>query len=179
MRIPELLPASLVSASALVLPATSLAGYPTVEEAQRLLCNGQSLSPLDLTLTGEQAREIERLSGDKVRERKLRVWRTGKGGYFFVDRVRGKHEWIVYAAALDRSGHVVGVEILDYRETYGYEVGRKEWQAQFRGKSVAENSMVFDKDIRNISGATISCRNMTRGLRRLSAICRIALASGS
>lgn len=169
MRIPELISLGLIATSAIVTPASALdTKYPTVEEAQRILCAGQSLTPLKLTLDKTLAKQIEKASGDKVRHNELHVWKTSKGGAFFVDRVRGKHEWITYAVALDSSGRVTGMEILEYLETYGYQVGNKKWQAQFHGKNATGAQLEFDEDIKNISGATISCRNITRGVRRLS-----------
>jgi Na+-transporting NADH:ubiquinone oxidoreductase subunit NqrC len=83
-----------------------------------------------------------------------------------VDEVIGKHEFITYALALANSGAVKGVEILTYRETYGHEVKLPKWRAQFLGKTVAA-PVKIDSDIRNISGATLSCVHVTEGVRRL------------
>src|SRR5215207_8767180 len=40
-------------------------------------------------------------------------------GWFIVDEVVGKHEFITYATAIAPDRSVLGVEILVYRETYG------------------------------------------------------------
>jgi len=169
MRIPQLHTLGLIGGATVSLTAPAFAEqYLTVEQAQTILCRGQSLKALDLTLTDAQAKQIEALSGDKVRERTLKVWRMGNHGVFFVDHVPGKNETITYAAAFDATGKVLGVEILDYRETYGGQIRNDKWRGQFAGKSVRAGQIEFDKDIKNISGATISCRNVTRGMRRLS-----------
>ena len=91
-----------------------------------------------------------------------------------MDEVLGKHEFITYAAALDASGAVLGVEIMDYRETYGYQVRDAQWRKQFAGKTV-RSPLKLDDDIKNISGATLSSRHVTDGVKRLLATHAIAL----
>lgn len=49
-------------------------------------------------------------------------------GRVYLEDVIGKHEFITYAAGVDRSGAVAGVEIIEYRETWGYEVRRPDWR---------------------------------------------------
>ena len=83
-----------------------------------------------------------------------------------VDEVLGKHELITFALALDRQGRVVGIEILDYRESHGGEIRDPRWRAQFAGKS-SRDPLQLDRDIRNISGATLSCRHITDGVKHL------------
>ena len=97
--------------------------------------------------------------------------RRGGGtlGYLYVDEVLGKQLYITYAVAIGPDGEVLGVEILEYRETHGYEVRNTRWLAQFAGKD-AGSTLELDRDIRNISGATLSCRHVTQGVRRLLAI---------
>jgi len=101
-----------------------------------------------------------------VRQPEFKAWRTPTGGWFLVDQVIGKHEFITYAVALTAEGAVAGLEILDYRETYGGEVRNEKWRAQFAGKT-AVAPLKLDHDIKNISGATLSCRNLTDGVKRL------------
>lgn len=92
-----------------------------------------------------------------------------------VDRVIGKHEYITYALALTSEGVVSGLEILDYRETYGGEIRNAAWRRQFAGKRPAQRLML-GQDIRNISGATLSSRHVTDGVRRLLATYQLLLA---
>jgi Na+-translocating ferredoxin:NAD+ oxidoreductase RnfG subunit len=99
---------------------------------------------------------------------------SGGAGWFIVDEVLGKHEYITYALGLSVSGAVKQIEILDYRETYGYEVREASWREQFVGKTT-QNSLKLDGDIRNISGATLSSRHITEGVRRLLATYEVAL----
>ena len=95
-------------------------------------------------------------------------------GHLIVDEVYGKHEFITYAAAIDANGAVLGIEIMDYRETHGGQVREAGWREQFRGKR-SSDALELDVDIVNISGATMSCKHVTEGVRRLLALYDIAL----
>lgn len=149
--------------------------YLTVEQAQALLFPGARFSPDFRTLTDPQADTIERDSGVNVRNRQLRVWRVSTGGWFFADDVVGKHDFIPFALGLDRAGHVVGIEILEYRESYGYEVRDPRWRAQFAGKQHGA-ALKLEGDIQNISGATLSSRHITDGIKRLLSTYALVLA---
>jgi Na+-translocating ferredoxin:NAD+ oxidoreductase RnfG subunit len=148
--------------------------YLTVEQAQQVIFPGASFAPLKMTLTAEQQKNIESRSGVRVRSRELRVWKVSGGGWFMVDEVLGKHEYITYALGLSANGAVKQIEVLDYRETYGYQVREASWRQQFVGKT-AGAPLRLDGDIRNISGATLSSRHVTEGVRRLLATYEIAL----
>jgi Na+-transporting NADH:ubiquinone oxidoreductase subunit NqrC len=70
---------------------------------------------------------------------------------------------------------VKDVEILDYRETYGDQVRHPEWRAQFVGRRHGAKLKLTD-DIKNISGATLSCLHVTDGVKRLLATHALVLA---
>lgn len=89
-------------------------------------------------------------------------------GLFVVDHVVGKHLYIDYAVALDPAGHVMRVDILQYRESYGGEVREAGWLAQFVGKT-SSSPLKVGGDIRNISGATLSSLHVTEGVKRILA----------
>jgi Na+-transporting NADH:ubiquinone oxidoreductase subunit NqrC len=148
--------------------------YLTVEQAQQAMLPGEALSPVKVVLTAEQRKAVEKAAGNRVRRAELAAWRSANGAWFLVDEVIGKHEFITYAVAIDREGAVLGVEVLDYRETYGGEVRDPAWRAQFRGKTSA-SPLELGEEIRNISGATLSSRNLTNGVRRLLATHELVL----
>ncbi|MBC8324820.1 MAG: FMN-binding protein [Verrucomicrobia subdivision 3 bacterium] len=87
-------------------------------------------------------------------------------GAVIIDRVKGKHEAIDFAVALDAVGKVRCIEILEYRESIGDEVRRAGWRNQFQAKD-NRSKLKLNDDIANIAGATISCRNVTEGVRRV------------
>ena len=101
-----------------------------------------------------------------------RAWKAQAGdrvlGTFVVDHVIGKHLYIDYSVALAPGGRVHKVDILQYRESYGGEVREASWLAQFVGKTAA-SPLKVGSDIRNISGATLSCLHVTEGVRRILA----------
>jgi hypothetical protein len=148
--------------------------YLSVEEAQQSLFPGETLAPSPVVLTSEQVKAIEDASGVRVRNRELKLWRAPTGGIFIVDQVLGKHELIAWALALEPDGSVRGIEILEYRETYGYQVRRETWRAQFRGKKYGA-PLRLDRDVKNITGATLSCRHIADGVRRLLATHELVL----
>ena len=100
------------------------------------------------------------------------TWKAQAGdkllGLFVVDHVIGKHLYIDYAVALDPTGRVMRVEILQYRESYGGEVREPGWLSQFVGKT-SGSPLKVGGDIRNISGATLSSLHVTEGVKRILA----------
>lgn len=153
--------------------------YLTLEDAQKACFpKGTKFTSAPVNLTPTQVKAIEEASGIEVLSREQRVWKVMKNsefdGWFIVDEVIGKHEWITYALALKPDGVVQSVEIMDYRESYGYQIRNADWRHQFVGKKKDSKLRLHD-DIRNISGATLSCRHVTEGVRRLLAFYEVAL----
>ena len=142
--------------------------YMSVEQAQALMFPGASFTPDFRTLTDEQAAAIEKASDTNVLSRQAKIWRVSTGGWFIADEVVGKHEFIPFALALDDKGAVKSIEILEYRESYGGEIRDPKWRAQFTGKDKSA-TLRLTKDIQNISGATLSSKHITDGVRRLIA----------
>lgn len=97
---------------------------------------------------------------------KAGVFRASSGGIVVIDRVLGKHEYIKYAVGITAGGTVKHIEILEYNESYGYEVREASWRSQFAGKN-ASSPLQLNVDIKNISGATLSCKHITDGVRRI------------
>ena len=129
-------------------------------------------------LTAEQAQQALFPAGTRfvsraLAEKRTEAWEALQGGrragWFFVDRVIGKHELITYALAIGADGAVRGIEILDYRESRGGEIRDAAWRRQFVGKKPGDE-LRAGADIRNISGATLSCRHVTEGVKRLLAV---------
>jgi Na+-translocating ferredoxin:NAD+ oxidoreductase RnfG subunit len=161
-----------IAASALHLPAYA-AHYMTVEQAQKQLYpEADRFEDRTLRLSEAEKAEVEKRSGVNVRLLEQKVWRAWKGqeflGYFILDEVYGKHEFITYSVALTRQGKVQQIEILDYRESYGGEVRNPAWLKQFYGKD-NNATLQLNRDVINISGATLSCKHVTDGVRRLLA----------
>ena len=164
----------LPSVAIVAVPSAHATQYMTVEQAQQAIFPGASFTPAFVTITDQQRKEIERRTDVNVRLREQRVWRVSTGGFFILDEVIGKHEFITYAIGLNGDGSVHQIEIMDYRESYGYEIRNAEWRRQFVGRRAGDR-LKFDDDIKNISGATLSCRHITEGVKRVLAFYEVAL----
>src|ERR1051325_7938416 len=160
--------------SALVAPSTFAVQYLTVDQAQRAIFPGKSLVSAPVKLSAAQRKAIAQASGVRVLHDDQQVWRVSGGGWFIVDEVVGKHEFITYAVGLNTNGSVKQIEVMDYRETYGGEIRNEKWRAQFVGKT-SQSQLKLKRDIKNISGATLSCRHVTDGVKRLLAFYEVAL----
>jgi Na+-translocating ferredoxin:NAD+ oxidoreductase RnfG subunit len=171
----------LAAPSALVLTAQPARAvqYLDVEAAQRaLFADATRLEPVPISLSEEQRKAIQKASGTRTPIPVDKVWRAWRDddllGWFIVDEVYGKHEFITYAAGIDASGAVAGIEIMDYRETHGGQVREPSWRRHFHGKR-SSDTIELDEDIPNISGATMSCKHITEGMRRLLTLYDVAL----
>jgi Na+-translocating ferredoxin:NAD+ oxidoreductase RnfG subunit len=148
--------------------------YFTVEQAQQAIFPGEKLATAFVTLSDEQLLQIKKLSDGNVNGKEIKAWKAAGGGWFFVDEVLGKHEQITYALALNADGSIRKIEIMDYRESRGYEIRTPGWRKQFVGKTIRD-PLQLNQDIGNISGATLSCKHITDGVKRLLAIYVVAL----
>src|SRR3984893_18217187 len=147
--------------------------YLTIEQAQKLAFPAATrFAEAHVVFKPSDVAAIEQRSGEKVRTRGQQVWRALVDdrlvGFFIVDYVIGKHLVIDYAVALEPDGRVRLVEIMEYRESYGGEINSGSWLGQFDGKTSGDPLQV-DRDIRNISGATLSSHHVTEGIKRVLA----------
>jgi len=169
-------PAIVISAGAIPCYATT---YLTAAQAQKVCFpEATSFRPADIKLTPQQVKAIEKDSGVRVRLDSQKVWRAMTGdkslGWLIADEVLGKHEFINWVLALNADGSVKQIEILDYRETYGYQIRDEKWREQFCGKGHGAK-LKLDEDIKNVSGATLSCRHITDGVKRLLSFYEVVL----
>ncbi|MBI1869572.1 MAG: FMN-binding protein [Chlamydiae bacterium] len=149
--------------------------YLTIEQAKQVIFPDETLTNISFVLTDAQCKEILKKSGISVRRKEVKAWRTSQGDYLIVDEVLGKHEYITYAVGINYDGGVRQIEIMDYRETYGYQIKNKDWRDQFVGKK-SNDPFKLNQDIKNISGATLSCRHVADGVKRVLALYELVLS---
>ncbi|MBM3878397.1 MAG: FMN-binding protein [Verrucomicrobia bacterium] len=147
--------------------------FLTVSEAQKICFpEADSFEAQVVRFTPEQIRSVERRSRTAVLNKGNRIWLARDEGrlvgVLVLDYVLGKHELIDYVVGLSPAGAVQTVEVLAYRESYGGQIRDSAWRAQFQGKTSAA-PLRLHEDIYNISGATLSCRHVTEGVRRVVA----------
>ena len=107
---------------------------------------------------------VDTLSVDTARV--LRISKAGALlGFAQVRNVKGKDQPITFLVAIDSANPLKDIDVLVYREPYGGEVAYEPWRKQFRGKT-STAPLEVGKDIRNVSGATISSHSVTLGVRK-------------
>ena len=163
---------SVIPLAVAAVPAPAYAvQYATAEQVMRSAFPGaDAFEPLRVSLTGAELRDIDAAAPAPTAAREPRAWLASSGGKplgrFYVDEVLGKQLYITYSVAIADDGGVLRVDILEYRETHGYEVRNPRWLRQFDGAR-AGDELEPGVDIKNISGATLSCRHVTDGVHRI------------
>ena len=135
-----------------------------------MLQKSQSVHKEVIRLTQEKKELIEQRIGWKFPEASFEVY-IGQtddkiDGYAMVHNTIGKHKHMTYMVGVDANGSCFDVELLVFREARGSEVGRKRFNTQYEGKTVFDPIRI-NKDIINISGATMSVRSMSAGVKRV------------
>jgi Na+-translocating ferredoxin:NAD+ oxidoreductase RnfG subunit len=156
--------------------------YMTAEQAARLIFpDAERFDAVEIALSPAQMRKLEE-TGVRARSARWQV-RAARGqggtlGWVVVDEVIGKFELITYAVGLGSDGVLRQVEVLSYRESHGAEIRLPAWRRQFAGKR-AGDAIELGRDIANISGATLSCRHVTEGVKRIVELVQLLKSEGS
>jgi Na+-translocating ferredoxin:NAD+ oxidoreductase RnfG subunit len=137
--------------------------FPKADEIQKEI----------ITLTPEQKQRIETEAGvtlDPDFDQKFYFYagkQDGKiTGYAAANAVNGKWGPIYYMIQISPQGEIQDAMVLAYEEKRGRPVAKNRFLKQFFGKT-KNNSLTLMKDIRGVTGATISSRGMTNGIRKL------------
>ncbi len=153
----------------------------SVEEALELAFPGATTLRETLFLTEDQIRDAGRISGTEFSSALVtRYVATGDDGavigYAYLDthRVRTLPETLMIVVGAD--GTVVRVEVVVFREPVEY-MPREGWYRQYDGEQLDED-LVLDRDIRPVTGATLTARATTEAVRRVLSI-HEAVAAGS
>ena len=170
--------------SALLASLLTLAALPVRAAAQeQLLTREQALKEVfpeaattaeeTRTLSATQRGRLEHDLGRRIDEDEILVSRVfdasgGLRGYAVVSEEVGKYRPITFMVGVNPDFSVRDVAVMVYRESRGGDVKRKRFLNQYRGKS-ARDPIDVNRDIINISGATISVRSMNAGVKRVLA----------
>ena len=123
-----------------------------------------------IRLNPEKKSQIEDRIGWKFPEQEFEVYIGETGtrvdGYAMVQNTIGKHKPMTYMVGVDGYGSVSDIELLVFRESRGSEIRQKRFNSQYEGKTVMDPVRI-NKDIINISGATMSVRSMSAGIKRV------------
>ncbi|WP_447977665.1 FMN-binding protein [Candidatus Nitrospira bockiana] len=144
--------------------------FLTEDEAARLMFpKSERIGQEILRLSPDQKKMVEERIGWHFPENEFTVYigKTGAevDGYAVVQNTIGKHKAITYMVGVDQKGEVTNLEVLVYREAKGSEVRTKRFNAQYEGKTVFDPIRI-NRDIINITGATMSVRSLNAGVKR-------------
>lgn len=144
--------------------------YLTPEDAAKLMFpKSDSIRSEVITITEAQKRLIEERIGWHFPETTFDcfIGETKKtvDGWAFIQNTIGKHKPMTYMVGIDPDGEVTNVEILVFRESRGSEVRKKRFNYQYEGKTI-DDPIRINRDVINISGATMSVRSMSAGVKR-------------
>jgi transcriptional regulator of nitric oxide reductase len=149
----------------------------TLDDALQLAFPDAKTSRETLFLSDEERREIEVLCGQELPGGLATrfVARGDQGevqGYAYVDThvVRTLPETVM--VVIDPSGAVRRVEVVSFREPLDY-VPREGWYRQFDGEEL-DDDLQLKRDIRPVTGATLTARATTDAVRRVLAIHQVA-----
>ena len=145
--------------------------YLTPEEAAKLMFpESERIEQRAVTLTAEQKTTVEERIGWQFPEESFECFigrSNGKvDGWAMIQHTIGKHKPMTYMVGVDPDGEVINVEVLVYRESRGSEVRTARFNYQYEGKTVFDPIRI-NRDIINISGATMSVRSMSAGVKRV------------
>jgi Na+-translocating ferredoxin:NAD+ oxidoreductase RnfG subunit len=136
----------------------------------------------ELRLDEEQLRRIEEVAGISFGEGQsgnIMMYTAYRGdaeiGYAFEDTVVGKWGPIHYLVGMHPKGAIAEVIILDYDEIRGKGVAKKRYLRQYTGKDTGD-PIQLRRDINGITGATISSRALTDGVRKITHIFPLVVA---
>ena len=145
--------------------------YFTEEEAAKVMFpDSEKIRSETLSLTADQKTFVEEVIGWEFPESSFDVFigetKGNIDGYAIVQNTIGKHRPITYMVGVDSAGKVTNFEVLVYREARGNEITTKRFNYQYQGKTIADPIRI-NRDIINITGATMSVRSASAGVKRV------------
>ena len=173
------LPAVALALLVAVVPAARARVLVTPEEAVREAFAGAPAEKRTDYLDDAQSAAIAKLAGSPPSSRIVISYRASKEGrslgtaYFETHLIRTLPESIL--VVLDPEGRVGKVEILSFDEPDQY-LPKKRWMDQFVGRKL-DSELSLAKGIRGVTGATLSSRAITQGVRRILATHQVLNAS--
>ena len=159
-----------------------LQAYLTEEQALALVfpeCD--EILTDEFVMTPEEKSSLEKLLSRRLYEDGFRTYigkRDGSiQGYAIITEEIGKFHPFTFVVGVGTDGKISNVAVLVYRESRGGEIAKKRFLYQFMEKSI-NNPIRINKDIINITGATMSVQYMCAGVRKVLAVINEYYLSG-
>ena len=148
--------------------------YYTADEArQKIFPEAVRFEPVTHFIPRQVKLDLEGQLGRPFAEDSLEVYLAYDAdnllGYAVISNEIGKYQPITFVVGVTADFHVQGAAILIYRESRGAEVRRARFLRQYRDKT-SRDPIRINRDIVNITGATLSVRALNFGVRKLLAI---------
>ena len=124
----------------------------------------------EFVMTPEEKSSLEKLLSRRLYEDGFRTY-IGKRdgaiqGYAIITEEIGKFHPFTFVVGVGTDGKITNIAILVYRESRGGEIAKKRFLYQFMGRSF-KNPIRINKDIINVTGATMSVQCMCAGVRKV------------
>ena len=140
------------------------------EAAQVMFPDSENIRRETLTLTDEQKAFVEQVIGWEFPEYTFDVFigetQGNIDGYAMIQNTIGKHRPITYMVGVTATGECMNFEVMVYREARGNEIATKRFNYQYQGKTIGDPIRI-NRDIINITGATMSVRSASAGVKRV------------
>ena len=151
---------------------TSIRVYYTAEEARHeIFPLATGFDKQTRVLPAQAKADLERSLGRPFAEDSLEVFLGYDNankllGYAVVSNEIGKYQPITFMVGVTPDFRVQGAAILIYRESRGAEVRRSRFLRQYQNKT-SRDPIRINRDIVNITGATLSVRALNFGVKKL------------
>ena len=157
-------------------PAPGFFVPPPVQSIPQRVLTADTIVAGKVTAVADKSTKAERFKGD-VQKGEYRIFtvkcREAIAGWVVVVEEIGKHRPITFAVAITPEGAVHDLAVLAYREAYGGEVRERRFLRQYVRKTLADPLVPY-RDVRNISGATLSVEATGRAARKAIAVLKVA-----
>ncbi len=135
----------------------------------------------EFAMTSEEKSNLEKLLARRLYEDGFKVYIGKKEGvvheYAIITEEIGKFHPFTFIVGVNPHGKINNIAVLVYRESRGAEIVKKRFLYQFIGKSF-KNPIRINKDIINVTGATMSVQYLCFGVRKVLAVINEYYLSG-
>ena len=135
----------------------------------------------EIILTDDEKTQLQNRLRRKIFENSFITYigiNTGKvAGYAIITEEVGKFHPYTFIVSVSPKGEIREIAILVYRESRGAEIAHKRFLHQFKGKSL-KSPLRINRDIINITGATMSVVTMCTGVKKVLAVIEEFYLSG-
>ncbi len=136
---------------------------------------GDVPEPERITLSGDLSKEVKNILGHRYKKIRVPYWQEGCRSAWILDEI-GKERPITTGFVVNSQG-LEKVKVLIFRESRGWEVKHDFFSQQFTNAKLTKKQKL-NKQIDNISGATLSVRAVTN-ISRMALLLHDHVTEGS